>query len=684
MQIRSWKYIVAALLFLICLVQVAPAAQDAVITRVTERPQTISLGDNFTQMSFSEFTARFGQSSENQKAYPAVEDSLHPALGDNGSGTLARLYEYYDGVSPVSYTTINGSDDDGATWTPCCWVDLYGGTYPSIDYWGTSTHFFGSFVPPASFYNGGAFLTIEIIDPMDNATWGVGFSSMAHFGWYGMTMSEMAADNGQQSWNWGVQSAVISRGAPSSVLYDVPILFGYSDQYTPIATYYLNNFGSCLTTSCDIDHLNGKTYSVYDRYEDSKDQYELFMRQDYFYNWNDTTAEAVTVAFPDTNRHIRYPVVAAYDSYLVVLAATYHDDDPTNFDIVCAHTSVGDIDSLTTFDVDVAATMDPENYPEISHVADSTFVCTFVSNNVLYESWTDDGGATWTAPSQVSAVGEIVTEEYRTADIGDGGAKVLYEYTTAKSGGNYLGLQALEIPDSDADGIADFDDNCPGAYNPTQDDFDSDGVGDVCDNCYQDSNPLQEDADNDGIGDVCDACPSDPGNDLDNDGFCAGSDNCPTEYNPGQEDDDADGVGNACDNCLTVSNPVQADADLDGIGDACDNCTDTDGDGFGNPGFAANTCVVDNCPYTVNPGQEDADMDGIGDACDFCGDADGNGIVNISDVVYLISYIFGGGLPPYPLLIADVDCNGIVNISDAVYMISYIFGGGAAPCASCP
>jgi hypothetical protein len=63
-----------------------------------------------------------------------------------------------------------------------------------------------------------------------------------------------------------------------------------------------------------------------------------------------------------------------------------------------------------------------------------------------------------------------------------------------------------------------------------------------------------------------------------------------------------------------------------------------------------------------------------------CGDADSNGIVNISDAVYLISYIFGGGPAPNPLQVGDVDCNNIVNISDAVYLIAYIFGGGPAPC----
>lgn len=64
------------------------------------------------------------------------------------------------------------------------------------------------------------------------------------------------------------------------------------------------------------------------------------------------------------------------------------------------------------------------------------------------------------------------------------------------------------------------------------------------------------------------------------------------------------------------------------------------------------------------------------------GDADGNDIVTISDAVFLINYIFGGGSAPSPLLSGDVDCNIIVTISDAVYLINYIFSGGAAP-ANC-
>jgi hypothetical protein len=74
----------------------------------------------------------------------------------------------------------------------------------------------------------------------------------------------------------------------------------------------------------------------------------------------------------------------------------------------------------------------------------------------------------------------------------------------------------------------------------------------------------------------------------------------------------------------------------------------------------------------------------VGTTSYVCGDANGSGTVNISDAVYLISYIFSGGSAPVPLLAGDANCDSTVNISDAVYLISYIFSGGAAPCASCP
>ena len=91
-------------------------------------------------------------------------------------------------------------------------------------------------------------------------------------------------------------------------------------------------------------------------------------------------------------------------------------------------------------------------------------------------------------------------------------------------------------------------------------------------------------------------------------------------YTPYIPDQDDDGIADSIDNCIDIYNPNQLDTDADGIGDLCDDCTDSDGDGFGNPGLIGNTCPEDNCPNEYNPGQEDSDSDGIGDVCDNCPD----------------------------------------------------------------
>lgn len=60
------------------------------------------------------------------------------------------------------------------------------------------------------------------------------------------------------------------------------------------------------------------------------------------------------------------------------------------------------------------------------------------------------------------------------------------------------------IVDTDQDGIADQDDNCPLTPNTDQADIDGDGVGDACDNCPETANSDQADSNGNGVGDVCD------------------------------------------------------------------------------------------------------------------------------------------------------------------------------------
>lgn len=58
-----------------------------------------------------------------------------------------------------------------------------------------------------------------------------------------------------------------------------------------------------------------------------------------------------------------------------------------------------------------------------------------------------------------------------------------------------------------------------------------------------------------------------------------------------------------------------------------------------------------------------------------CGDANSDGHVNVSDAVFIIGYIFSGGLAPNPLESGDANLDGRVNISDAVSIVNYVFAG---------
>jgi hypothetical protein len=63
------------------------------------------------------------------------------------------------------------------------------------------------------------------------------------------------------------------------------------------------------------------------------------------------------------------------------------------------------------------------------------------------------------------------------------------------------------------------------------------------------------------------------------------------------------------------------------------------------------------------------------------GDPNGDGEIDVSDVVYLINYLFVGGPAPVPLEAGDANSDGVVDVSDVVYLINYLFAGGPHPSA---
>ncbi len=255
-------------------------------------------------------------------------------------------------------------------------------------------------------------------------------------------------------------------------------------------------------------------------------------------------------------------------------------------------------------------------------------------------------------------------------------------------------------------------------------DTDNDGIFDDCDNCLAVENPDQNDYDLDNIGDACDP-------DDDNDGVADVDDNCDLKVNPDQADADNDLYGDLCDNCVNTPNPTQYDEDGDGVGDACDGELHIQNyyfaDAIQGQNYSATLEAVGGVPpytwtflggdlpfgmtfngggvgtitgicnfaatYYFTFGCTDSGVDQKSDIISvsikvklpppICGDADASGSVAITDAVYIINYIFGGGSPPKPISSGDTNCDGIVTVTDVVYIINYIFGGGPVPCSEC-
>ncbi|RKX22370.1 MAG: hypothetical protein DRP35_02070 [Candidatus Zixiibacteriota bacterium] len=577
---------------------------------------------------------------------PVLHDSslVHPIISVGSDGYAMIAYE--ENIFDTTQLWF-GSDDDlvtlpaGASWQG-------NNKYPSCAYWG-DTVFYGTYTDEGT----ADIHLIEFAHPTNNALWSNSYWDFSSYGWHDIKMANIATNNSQPfaeqpGYRFGLVSIIHSTTYTAIPIVDGPfILYEIDgpDVGSANISWYDELYG-CQGTSNIIDPITLYHYAVYDPYSTADAQRQLFIRMDNFDDMDDEINSGGWTYGLDPGEHIQYPEVASNDGNIVVISEYYSDTAPTDRDIICWTASLGDAGNLISSVV--VATTDDERFPRVKHVSGSMFVCTYITNNILYMTVSEDNGANWGTPVSVSDADEVVSE-YHASDISEKGAKIIWEYRVAGDPDTsiYLHFASTDL-------IADTD---------------SDGIADDIDNCIDIANPLQEDADADGIGDVCDDC-----TDIDGDGY----------GDPGY-------AANTCteDNCPSIFNDAQLDADADGIGDDCDDCTDTDSDGYGNPSYVANTCTIDNCPTTNNPGQEDTDSDGIGDACcciDIRGDVNGDDAIGIADVTFLVDYIFNSGpVPPCPAE-ADVDASngGVpVGISDLTSLVDYMFNGGALP-QTCP
>jgi hypothetical protein len=67
-----------------------------------------------------------------------------------------------------------------------------------------------------------------------------------------------------------------------------------------------------------------------------------------------------------------------------------------------------------------------------------------------------------------------------------------------------------------------------------------------------------------------------------------------------------------------------------------------------------------------------------------CGDVNNDSVVDVGDIVYLVSYLYRGSSAPLPQSCkGDVNNDDIVNVGDVVFLVSFLYRGGPAPNPNC-
>jgi len=147
-------------------------------------------------------------------------------------------------------------------------------------------------------------------------------------------------------------------------------------------------------------------YAIWEYYNESSSMNDIFIRIDPADYDPDDGSDALGGSISTIENNKNMDICARNDNIIIV--------SESGNDVICYYSTDG-FDTFDTASIALGA-----SNPRIAETGDNEAICSFVQNGELYFSNTENGGATWSAPTLVSD--GPVFDDYHESDISEGGA----------------------------------------------------------------------------------------------------------------------------------------------------------------------------------------------------------------------------------------------------------------------